>query len=202
MNDEELHQAYGRTIRSPRDRAACPGPDAIADLAARRGAEATRLAVLDHVMQCAACRRDLDLLLVADRAGARSARAPRWLAAAAAAIVVVGVGGLGARALLREQAPEVERGGAAAVDPVSPGSGAVVARPVGLTWHAVAGVREYRVEVLAADGTPLWSAATRDTSAAVPESVVAGSGNYGWWVTGRLADGAAISSAVTAFSVR
>ena len=107
MNDEELQQAYGRTIRSPRDRTACPGPDAIADLAARGDAEATRLVVLDHVMQCAACRRDLDLLLVADRAGARSARAPRWLAAAAAAIVVVGVGGLGARALLRERAPEV-----------------------------------------------------------------------------------------------
>ncbi|HEX9055873.1 MAG TPA: hypothetical protein VF830_13250, partial [Gemmatimonadales bacterium] len=91
---------------------------------------------------------------------------------------------------------------AAAVEPVSPGIGAVVARPVRLTWHAVAGVREYRVEVLATDGRPLWSAATRDTSAAVPQSVVAGSGTYGWWVTGRLADGAAISSAVTAFSVR
>jgi hypothetical protein len=202
VTDDDLQQAYGRVIRSPVDRTACPGPDAIADLAARGGAEETRLAVLDHVMQCAACRRDLDLLLVADRAGARSARAPRWLAAAAAAIVVVGVGGLGAHALLRERPPEVERGGAAGVSPAFPGSGAVVARPVALTWHAVAGVGEYRVELLAADGTPRWSAATRDTSAAVPDSVVARSGDYGWWVTGRLADGPTVSSAVTAFSVR
>ncbi len=202
MNDDDLQQAYGRMIRAPLDRAACPGADALGDLAARRGTETGRLALLDHVMQCTACRRDLDLLLVADRAGARSTMAPRWVAVAAAAILVIGVGGVGARVLLRERAPEVERGGAAALRPVSPEEGTTATAPVMLTWRAAPGAQQYRVEVLAADGAPLWSAATADTSATIPDAVVARGGEYGWWVTGRLADGATISSPVTPFSVR
>ncbi len=202
MNDDELQRAYGRTIRVPLDRAACPTPEALGDLAARRGSEAGRLAVLDHVMQCAACRRDLDLLLVADRAGTRSVVARRWVAAAAAAILVIGVGGVGARVLLRERAAEVERGGTVALRPVSPGGGTAATAPVLLTWHAAPGARRYRVEVLAADGAPLWSATTADTSVTVPDSVVARGGTFGWWVTGRLRDGATVSSGVTPFSAR
>jgi len=202
VNDDELQRAYGRAIRSPTDRAACPDPGAIADLAARRGNEEARLATLDHAMGCSACRRDLDLLVVADRAAARSSQPPNWIAAAAAAILAVGLGTLSLRAVLHQRPPEVERGGALAVGLVSPRRGTEVPRPVGLTWHAVPGAREYRAEVLAADGTPLWSRTGADSTASVPDSVVAGGGSYGWWVAARLADGSTIRSAVMSFTVR
>jgi hypothetical protein len=201
VNDDELQRAYASAIASPWGRTPCPEPEALADLAERRGTDEARLAILDHVMACAGCRRDLDLLLVADRAGARSARPSRWVAAAAAAVLVVGLGAVGARTLLRERPPEVERGGAARLA-LSPERGAVAARPLALRWHAVPGGRDYRVELLAADGIPLWSAVTPDSSAVVPDSVVARSGEYGWWVTARLADGSSVRSPVTPFSVR
>jgi hypothetical protein len=201
VNDDELQRAYARSITTPPDRAGCPGPEAIGDLVARKGTEPARLEVLDHVMSCAECRRDLDLLLVADRAGARSALAPRWLAGAAAAILVIGVAAVGARTLLRERAAEVERGGAPPLA-LTPERGAVASRPVTLRWHAVSGGREYRVELLAADGAPRWTATTSDSFAVVPDSAVARDGEYGWWVTARLADGSSIRSAVVPFSVR
>jgi hypothetical protein len=201
VNDDELQRAYARTIRSPSDRTGCPEPEAIADLAARRGTEEARLATLDHVMTCAACRRDLDLLIVADRAGARYARPRVWIATAAAAVLVLGVGALGARMLIRERSPDVERGGATALA-VSPERGAAVTRPVALRWHAVTAGAEYRVELLAPDGNPLWSAVTSDSLALVPDSIVARGGDYGWWVTARRADGTTLRSPVTPFTVR
>jgi hypothetical protein len=61
---------------------------------------------------------------------------------------------------------------------------------------------EYRVELLAPDGNPLWSAVTSDSLALVPDSIVARGGDYGWWVTARRADGTTLRSPVTPFTVR
>src|SRR5215212_12040833 len=78
-NDEQLRLAYGASIteraRAERGgkRGSHPEPEALLALAERSGSEASRLEVLDHVMACDACRRELDLV----RASIGAAGVPR-----------------------------------------------------------------------------------------------------------------------------
>ena len=61
--------------RPPARAASIPPPEAIAALVRREGPEEARLATLDHVMSCADCRRDFDLLRAVERAGVESGAA-------------------------------------------------------------------------------------------------------------------------------
>ncbi len=61
--------------------------------------------------------------------------------------------------------------------------GQLAAAPVVLRWKPLAGARAYRVQVLAADGTPLWSSPeTRTSELAWPTSVASRPGLYYWQV--------------------
>ena len=65
IDDELLRTAYAVHLRRDADRveaSVCPSPEALLALVRREGAEADRLAVLDHVMSCAHCRAEFDLL--------------------------------------------------------------------------------------------------------------------------------------------
>ena len=100
-NDERLRQAYRAAVldRGPRAGGEShPEPEALVAVAERSGSEAVRLDVLDHVMACDACRRELELV----RASLLAAGMPRqrtWfrspaigmMAIAATLLVVAGV---------------------------------------------------------------------------------------------------------------
>jgi len=89
LNDERLRLAYGSLLEGRTDgsRRSHPEPEALVALAERSGSEAVRLEVLDHVMTCDACRRELDLvrasLSAAGIASEKTASMPNGVATSA-----------------------------------------------------------------------------------------------------------------------
>lgn len=212
--DDELQRRYLRWLaaRPPRDRAACPAPGAIRALVERHGAEADRLATLDHVMACPACRADFELLRTLERAGAAigavpSARhragpmAARWLALAASVLLVLG----GVLWLRRADEPGVLRGAETAVRLVEPRGELPAGAAPRLVWRAVPGAVGYRIEVLDEAGEPVAALATGspgDTVAPLPAGALRPGGRYQWWVRARLADGSELRSGFQSFRLR
>ena len=120
-----------------------PSPQALAALARREGPEPDRLATLDHVMSCADCRPDFDLLRAIEGAGddgaaaGRAGMRRRWLmpaALAASLLLAVGVG----RSLLQSHA-DTSRGDGDAVSLIRPGLEAVEGDSLAFAWHPVPG---------------------------------------------------------------
>ena len=74
MSDDRLRDLYaiGQGDRPAGPGGEHPAPEVIAALVRREGPEEGRLATLDHVMSCADCRRDFDLLRAVERAGVES----------------------------------------------------------------------------------------------------------------------------------
>ena len=79
MSDDRLRDLYAIAVSGQSAGAAGehPAPEVIAALVRREGPEEGRLATLDHVMSCADCRRDFDLLRAVERAGVESGAAHR-----------------------------------------------------------------------------------------------------------------------------
>lgn len=205
MTDEELQRAYQR-VSAQAPLGAHPEPERIADLVQGTGREPDRLALLEHVMQCARCRAELDLLRAANE-GARStdvARFPmRWAALAAAAVIVVGVSAIALRQTRPTLATDVYRGQRPAVALVQPAGGATVAQPVHLAWHNITDARNYHVELLSARGDVIAAWNTSDTVLAIPDSVrLDASHSYDVWVRATMADRTELSSPIVRFSVK
>jgi hypothetical protein len=220
MTDERLAKAYQAALatRATGERRPCVAPEALLALARREGAEGQRLATLDHVMACDACRRELDVLLALDDAGARlgraatgpgtegslpppmplSARRTRGratgvvLALAATVLVVVGASVVSRVARPPVELPDVTRGEAGDVVAERPAAGEIVALPVTFTWRPVPGASRYTVEVLAGDGRVVWSAETAEPTATLLEAPALEPGEYRWWV--RVTGGASHQS--------
>jgi len=196
--DDELRLAYARAVRSRRgaDRAACPEPEALLAVVERAGSVATRLDVLDHVMACAQCRQELDLMR-ASVAATGVPRARSWvrspsialMAMAALLLVVAGV-------RLYFTASDSEAG------PRLRGSGAVTTYPVrwlpnvgaGLAWAPTDGAVAYRVEVIDEAGQALVDSTMRDTAFVVTDALVRGRRGVVWTVAAMLGDGTNVSS--------
>ena len=209
-DDALLREAYRELLdaRAPRDRGACPTPEALLAIVERRGDEATRLATLDHVMGCAACRRDFDLLRTAAasavdaepgaspalhvvRGGGAARRFPmRSLAVAAGLIIAVGVGMLswppGTRQpLLRGDGHTVVL---LAPEPRADGSAL-------LRWRAVPGAAAYRVEVFTASGRTVVADTVRDSTFVLPATADSSGGEpLRWMVTALHGDGHEVQS--------
>ncbi len=206
-DDGALRDAYRELLdaRAPRDRAACPSPETLLAVVERRGAETTRLATLDHVMSCAACRRDLDLLRTAaasaEQAAAgeapalrvvRGGRATRHfpmrsLAVAAGLVVAVGVGLLSWHPGTRQP---LLRGDEHMVVLLAPQS-----RPDGsalLRWRTVPGAAAYRVEVFAPNGRTVAADTVSDSTFVLPAADR--SAELRWMVTALHADGHEVRS--------
>jgi len=198
LNDERLRLAYGtalegRTDESPRSH---PEPEALVALAERSGSEAGRLEVLDHVMACDVCRRDLDLV----RASLSAAGMPRhrtWfrspsvgiMAIAASLLLVAGVSLLSTSRDV-ETGPRLRGGSAVSTYPVR----WLPAGAAGLAWRPTADAVSYRLEVIDETGSALVDSTTRDTSFVFADSLAKTQRALSWIVTATRGDGSTVSS--------
>lgn len=199
MSDERLRELYTAALAGrPTDRTH-PAPEALAALARREGPEADRLATLDHVMSCADCRRDFDLLRTVERAGAQAGVAGRgatrrgWLMPAALAASLLLAVGLG-RQLLRQPDDTTRGGSAGGLVLVQPGAELPAGQTVTFAWRPVAGANRYELELLDSSGAVAASAATADTSASPGAARALPPGEYRWWVRALLVDSRTIRS--------
>lgn len=203
MSDERLRELYAAAQAGQPAGAAGehPAPEVIAALVRREGPEDARLATLDHVMSCADCRRDFDLLRAVERAGVESGVAARpgtrrtWFmpaALAASVLVAVGIG----RAVLRSGGEDTTRGGDADVVLVHPGREAPAGDSLSFSWHAVQGASRYELELLDAGGGVAASAATTDTTASPATARALPPGDYRWWVRVTTSDARSLRSAL------
>lgn len=197
-SDEQLRLAYADAVarRAPASRASCPSPAALLAIVERTRSEALRLEMLDHVMACEWCRRELDLVRASATASGVS-HARSWvrspavplMALAAALLVVAGVRAYFASSD-REAGPRLR------------GSGAVVTHAVrsipnvgtGLAWRPVEGALSYRVEVIDEAGQAIVDSTMRDTSLVVADSLTRGRRGIVWSVAAMLGDGTSVSS--------
>ena len=197
-NDERLRLAYGRVLedRTDRSRRSHPEPEALVSLAERSGSEAVRLEVLDHVMACDACRRELDLV----RASLSAAGLPRqrsWfrspsigiMAIAASLLIVAGVRLLSTSADV-ETGPRLRGGSAVATYPVR----WLPTGAAGLAWRPTADAVSYRLEVIDEAGAALVDSTMRDTAFVLTDSLAKTQRTLSWTVSATLGDGSTVSS--------
>jgi hypothetical protein len=199
VSDHRLCELYTAALAGRPVDPAHPAPEALAALARREGPESDRLATLDHVMSCAECRRDFDLLRSVERAGIESGVAGpgathrSWFMPAALAASLLLALGLG-RQLLR-QPDDITRGGErGALVLVQPGSEIPAGQLVSFAWRPVAGASRYELELLDSSGAVAASAATADTSASPAAASALPPGDYRWWVRALLMDSRTVRS--------
>jgi len=202
-NDERLRLAYRAAVldRGPRAGGEShPEPEALVAVAERSGSEAVRLEVLDHVMACEACRRELDVV----RASLLAAGMPRqrtWfrspaigmMAIAATLLVVAGVRLFMTSSVDQEAGPRLRGGSAVTTYPARwlPSVGA------GLAWRPTAGAESYRLEVVDENGAAVVDSTMRDTTLVVPNSLLRGRRELTWSVSATLGDGSTVTSLPT-----
>lgn len=200
-NDERLRLAYrasleARAHASPRSH---PEPEALVAVAERSGSEAVRLEVLDHVMSCDTCSRELDLV----RASLAAAGMPRqrtWfrspsvglMAIAATLLIVAGVKLFFASGDL-ETGSRLRGGAAVSTYPVR----WLPTGAAGLAWHPVTDASSYRLEVIDEAGTAVVDSTMRDTTFVLLDSAARNGRGLTWTVTATLGDGSAVSSLPT-----
>lgn len=187
MTDAELRDIYTRALTN---RADCPAPEALVALVTQTGSEASRLATLDHVMSCAQCKQDFELLRAIQAADQANAQArPRrsvvpWLAAA---VVLIAAGTL---TVVQFQHPSSSptRGS-------SPSDVRVVGLVNGsLVWHPIPDAVRYEVEIIDRSGVTIFHAEVADTTV-TPPTILPGAPSS-WWVRAMLRDGSERQSAI------
>jgi len=200
-NDERLRGAYGASLeKRGRDvRGSHPEPEALLALVERSGSEAVRLELLDHVMACDACRRELDLVRASVAAAGRPRQATWFrspsigLVALAATLLVVAGVRLYVASSDSEAGPRMRGGSGVATHPVRwlPNVGA------GLAWTPTTGAESYRVEVVDESGAAVVDSTMRDTTLMVAESLLRNRRGITWSVTATLGDGSTVTSLPT-----
>jgi hypothetical protein len=205
VSDERLRELYATAVRgrTARPGGEHPAPEAIAALVRREGAEEARLATLDHVMSCAECRRDFDLLSAVERAGLESGAAGRagarrsWFmpaALAASLLIAIGLG----RTLTRPADDITRGGGGSAIALLQPAAAAVAGDSLIFAWRPVPGASRYELELLDAGGSVAASAQITDTTASPAAVRALPPGEYHWWVRAATSDGQPLRSALRA----
>lgn len=196
MTDERLKRLFAlQHSAAPVDRRACPDPERLRRLAEREGPERDRLATLDHVMTCAPCRADYELLS-ATATLRPPARAIRWPTALAASVLLAVAGAIVWSVLPSDR----ERGELATMRIHAPVGAIEQTQSVSLVWAPVPDAFVYHAEVLAADGAVRFVGATSDTVLALPDSVMRpGEGELFWWVRASLRGGGEVPSDLTGF---
>jgi hypothetical protein len=114
----------------------------------------------------------------------------RWVPTVAAAALLLAAGVGGVRWWLDQRTDGVTRsGGDGQLGLIAPGPDqAVNPGSVSFVWHPATGALRYTIEVLAADGTPAFSASTADTALTAPLGPAVNGGSR-WWVRAHLDDG-------------
>jgi len=190
MNEARLRELYAGIMTSRRRSGRlgpCPEPEAIQALVRRQGPEEARLATLDHVMSCADCRSEFDLLRSIEMAGAQAGTADRpvrrWLAPAALAASVLVAVLVGRLALPGAPENEIVRSGAGErVTLVAPPAQVATGSPLLFAWHPIPEASRYRLEVLTDEGEVVLEAETADTAIMVQSAADLPAGEYQWWV--------------------
>lgn len=189
MNDQQLRAIYSgsMTSRQGSRQSACPDPDAILALVRREGSEETRLATLDHVMSCADCRSEFDLVrsieLAGAEAGAIARPGRRWMAPLALAASVLLAVVIGRYALPGAPERDVVRSGEKdRLTLLAPPTEATTGSPILFAWHPIEGAGRYRLEVMNAGGEVVLEAETADTAIVLQSAVDLEPGEYQWWV--------------------
>ena len=207
LSDARLQDLYARALaRRGNQSLDCVSPEDLLRLVRREGSEERRLEILDHVMTCPACRKELGLLQAIETAGAameerRGNRnwTGRWvpLALAASLFLALGIG-----VVLRQRAgtTDIERG-AGSIVLVAPAGEVPAGEPVGFAWHPLSGARRYRLELLDASNTAVFSEETTDTTLTLPGGRLRARAEYRWWVRDAT-PGAQRSSPVRRLRVR
>lgn len=198
-NDDRLRLAYTTSLDARRmGPASHPEPEALVAVAERSGTEAVRLEVLDHVMSCVTCQRELDLVR-ASLAAAGQPRQRTWfrspsiglMALAAMLLLVAGVKLFSSRSGGDvDSGPRLRGGPAVATYPVQWRSSGDAT----LTWHPVADAASYRVEVIDEAGTAVVDSTMRDTTFMLSDSLVRNRRGLSWSITTTLGDGSSVSS--------
>jgi hypothetical protein len=189
VNDQQLRAIYGDVMTSrarPRP-SACPEPEAILALVRREGPEEVRLATLDHVMSCADCRSEFDLLrsieLAGPDAGAVARPRRRWMAPLALAASVLLAVVIGRYALPGAPDRDVVRsGGKDRLTLLAPPTEATTGSPILFVWHPIEGADRYRLEVMNPGGEVVLEAETADTAIVLQSAADLEPGEYQWWV--------------------
>jgi hypothetical protein len=204
VSEQRLREIYAGAMASRGAKAgrtaACPPPEAVLALVRREGSEDARLATLDHVMSCADCRSEFDLLRSIELARAEAGAVARpgqrsWLVPAALAASVLLAVVLGRLAMPTAPESEVVRSGAdggvtlVAPPPESPAGSAML-----FVWHPIPGAARYRLEVLTSDGEVALEAETADTAITLQGAAGLAPGDYTWWVGASSAGTAARSA--------
>jgi hypothetical protein len=192
VNEERLREIYAGAMASRGAKAgrtaACPLPEAVLALIRREGSEDARLATLDHVMSCAECRSEFDLLRSIELAGATAGTDARpglrrWLVPAALAASVLLAVVLGRLALPTAPESEVVRSGSdGGVTLVAPPPESPAGSPMLFAWHPTPGADRYRLEVLTSEGEVALEAETADTAITLQSAAGLAPGDYKWWV--------------------
>jgi len=213
VTDEALRAAYQRALDARRvgGRESCVAPEAMLALLRREGGEEERLEALDHVMGCAACHSEFELLRSLEQAGAATTerarpaglrippRAAVPLALAASVVLVITVG----QRLRSPDAPDVERGTTNEVTLLEPTPEIEDGTPPTFAWKPVPGAQSYELEVLDDSGALVWGAKTSETSVTLSDPRLLPPGrSYRWWVRATTASGNQRASAVRSLRIR
>jgi len=188
MTDAALQEQYQKSIRQrDRARATCVAPEQLQQLVERSGSEEERLEILDHVMACPECHRELTLLHAIHAAQPRVVSlTPRQWLAAASLLIALGGGALLSRGLLNSSGDDLIRGDRTrAVTLLAPRGQVAEGGPGTLVWRQVPGAVQYVVEVLDTSNRVLLTKQTADTSVSVPPLAAPTL----WWVRATLSDG-------------
>ncbi len=203
MTEARLREIYSGVLAARSAKAgraaACPAPEAVLALVRREGAEGDRLATLDHVMSCAECRSEFDLLRSIEQAGVDAGARARpgrrsWLVPAALAASALLAVVIGRFALPAAPESEVVRSGAdAGVTLLAPPVESPAGSPILFAWHPIPGAGRYRLEVLTSGGEVALEAETWDTAITLQGAADLAPGDYSWWV-GAMSAGTARSA--------
>lgn len=148
-----------------------------------------------HLANCADCRLEISEMsyLLARVRRRRVVFAGGILLATAAALLLV------VRPVMVHPAEDLaspalrETGGNASLIGYGP-SGEVAFGSIRFVWGAAPSATTYRLTVSGADGVPVWSASTLDTSATLPDSVRLQVGRRYFWLADALLDDGATGS--------
>lgn len=164
----------------------------------RRLDAAAGTVVIEHLADCAECRREwMDARrALQPRRARRVAGITVGLAAAASLLVAVWPSG---RAGL-DEADRVRAGGDTPALVAYGPLGEIATSTIELVWGSAGAEAAYRVAITTTDGSPVWRASTADTTAAPPDTLqFAPATAYRWWVDALLPDGTTRTTGVREF---
>jgi hypothetical protein len=206
MSEARLQELYAQALaRRTGPAEDCVPPEELLALVRQQGDEARRLQTLDHVMGCAACHREFELLRALETAGGGSrepvtvrsiSRRILHLALAASVLLAISVG-----LMVRNRESDVPRGGGSALVLLTPAAEVAPAQPVTFSWRPFPGTQRYRLELLDRNGAAVFSQLTPDTSLTLPPELLPPGSSYRWWVRDAT-PGSPIASSLRALRIR